>query len=182
MVLTASPGGVPPELYALPLVKQINKGPVAQAVLPIREIVSLFDLLVRPIELLLLALTILIVVVAGIGILVSMYNSMSERRREIAVMRALGAGRATVMLIVLFESILLSLAGGLAGWLVGHLLLAGLGPWMAAQTGVALGLFQTVPGELVIIPGLIGLAAVVGYLPAMVAYRTDVAKALIAAP
>ncbi len=182
LLLTASPAGVPPELYAMDLVKKINKGSVAQAVLPIREIVNLFELFVGPIELLLLALTVLIVIVAGIGILVSIYNSMSERRHEIAVMRALGAGRETVMLIVLLESILLSLAGGLLGWLLGHLLIAGLNPWLADQTGVAIGFFQSVPLELVIIPGLIVLAAIVGFLPAMVAYRTDVAKALVAAP
>ena len=58
----------------------------------------------------------MIVVVSGIGILVSIYNSMSERQHEIAVVRALGAGRQTVMLLVLLESILLSLIGGLAGW------------------------------------------------------------------
>ncbi len=68
------------------------------------------------------------------------------------------------------------------GWLLGHLMIAGLNPWMVAQTGVAIGFFQSVPAELVIIPGLIGLAAIVGYLPAMVAYRTDVAKALVASP
>ena len=79
----------------------------------------------------------MIVIVSGIGILVSIYNSMSERRHEIAVMRALGAGRRTVMFIVLLESILLSLAGGLAGWLVGHALIAALSPWIAAQTGVS---------------------------------------------
>ena len=37
----------------------------------------------------------MIVIVSGIGILVSIYNSMSERQHEIAVMRALGAGRRT---------------------------------------------------------------------------------------
>ncbi len=111
LLLTASPPGIPPGLYGMDLVKKINKGQVAQAVLPIREIAGLFEVLVGPIELLLLALTVLIVVVAGIGILVSIYNSMSERRHEIAVMRALGAGRTTVMLIVLLESILLSLGG-----------------------------------------------------------------------
>jgi putative ABC transport system permease protein len=122
------------------------------------------------------------VIVAGIGILVSIYNSMSERRHEIAVMRALGAGRQTVMFIVLLESILLSLAGGLAGWVVGHGLIALLSPWIAAQTGVSVGFFQFVGYELVIIPGLIALAALVGYLPALAAYRTDVAKALSATP
>jgi putative ABC transport system permease protein len=97
-------------------------------------------------------------------------------------MRALGAGRQTVMLLVLMESILLSLAGGLAGWVVGHGLIALLSPWIAAQTGVSVGFFQFVGYELVIIPGLILLATLVGYLPALAAYRTDVAKALQATP
>ena len=41
---------------------------------------------------------------------------------------------------------------------------------------------QFVPYELILIPGLIVLAALAGYLPAMSAYRTDVAKALSASP
>jgi putative ABC transport system permease protein len=182
LVLTASFGGAPPELMAPPLIKGVNKDSIAQAVLPIREMNSLFDLFVNPLRIVLLALTVMIVVVSGIGILVSIYNSMSERQHEIAVMRALGAGRQTVMLLVLLESILLSLAGGLAGWVIGHGLIAVLSPWIAQQTGVTLGFLQFVPFELVIIPGLIALAAVVGYLPALAAYRTDVAKALSATP
>ena len=174
---------VPPGmLYGPELMKDINKDSVAQAVLPIREMSTLFTMFVDPLRLVLLGLTVLIVIVAGIGILVSIYNSMSERRHEIAVMRALGAGRQTVMFIVLLESILLSLAGGLLGWLVGHLLIGGLSPWIARQTGVSLGSLQFVGYELVIIPGLIVLAALVGYLPALAAYRTDVAKALSATP
>ncbi len=86
------------------------------------------------------------------------------------------------MFIVLAESILLSLAGGLAGWFVGHALILALNPWIVEQTGVSIGVTQFVGYELVIIPGLIALAAVVGYLPAMAAYRTDVAKALTATP
>ena len=66
-----------------------------------------------------LILTVLIVVVAGVGIMVSIYNSMSERRHEIAVMRALGAHRGKIMMIVLAESILLALgAESRAGLLV----------------------------------------------------------------
>ncbi len=164
------------------LPNRINEGNQAQAVLPIREIRGLFDVIVEPIEWLLLGLTVLIVVVSGIGILVSIYNSMSDRRREIAVMRALGARRATVMTIVLLESILLSLGGGASGWLLGRGLIAALSPAIAAQTGVAIGLAPLLPAELLLIPGLVILAAAVGYLPAMTAYRTDVARALAAAP
>jgi ABC-type lipoprotein release transport system permease subunit len=182
LVLTASIGGAPPELMAPGLIKKVNKESMAQAVLPIREMSTLFTMFVDPMQLVLLGLTVLIVIVSGIGILVSIYNSMSERRHEIAVIRALGAGRRTVMAIVLLESILLSLGGGLAGWFVGHGLIAALSPWIATQTVVSIGYMQFVGYELVIIPGLIVLASLVGYLPAMAAYRTDVAKALSATP
>jgi putative ABC transport system permease protein len=164
------------------LPNRVNEESVAQAVLPIREIRDLFDTIVGPIEAVLLVLTALIVVVSGVGILVSIYNSMSDRRREIAVMRALGARRQTVMAIVLLESILLSLAGGLAGVLLGHGLIVALGPLIAAQTGVSVGLSSFAPAELALIPGLVALASLVGYLPAVAAYRTDVARALAAAP
>jgi putative ABC transport system permease protein len=182
LVLTASIGGAPPELMAPELIKKVNKDNVAQAVLPIREMTSLFATFVDPLRIVLLSLTVMIVIVSGIGILVSIYNSMSERQHEIAVMRALGAGRRTVMVLVLLESILLSLAGGIAGWVVGHALIALLSPWIAAQTGVSISFWQFVGYESVIIPGLIALAALVGYLPALAAYRTDVAKALGANP
>jgi len=164
------------------LPNKINEGQVAQAVLPIREIRGLFDVIVEPIEWLLLGLTIMIVVVSGIGILVSIYNSMSERRREIAVMRALGARRTTVMTIVLLESVLLALGGGAVGWLLGRGLIAAISPFIVAETGVAIGFAPLLPAELGLIPGLIVLAALVGYLPAMSAYRTDVARALASSP
>ncbi len=182
LVLTASVGGAPPELLAPGLIKSINKDSVAQAVLPIREMTKLFSTFVDPLRIVLLALTVMIVIVSGIGILVSIYNSMNERQHEIAVIRALGAGRRKVMFLVLLESILLSLGGGLAGWVVGHGLIAALSPWIAVQTGVSIGFLQFVGYELVIIPGLIALASLVGYLPAMAAYRTDVAKALSVTP
>jgi putative ABC transport system permease protein len=182
LVLTASVNGSPPELMAPELIKKINKDSVAQAVLPIREMTTMFSTFVDPLRIVLLSLTVIIIIVSGIGILVSIYNSMNERQHEIAVMRALGAGRRKVMALVLLESILLSLGGGLAGWVVGHGLIAGLSPWIALQTGVSIGYLQFVGYELVIIPGLIVLASLVGYLPAMSAYRTDVAKALSATP
>jgi putative ABC transport system permease protein len=164
------------------LPNKLNEGNQAQAVLPVREIGELFSVIVEPIEWLLLGLTVLIVCVSGIGILVSIYNSMSDRRREIAVMRALGARRSTVMTIVLLESILLSLGGGAFGWILGRGLIAALSPAIAAQTGVAIGMAPPMPAELLLIPGLVALAAIVGYLPAMTAYRTDVARALASSP
>jgi len=156
----------------------INEGREAQAVLPVLEIYNLFEAIVRPIQTVLLVLTAMICVVSGISILVSIYNSMSERRHEIAVMRALGAGRDTVMTIILLESVLLSLGGGLAGWLIAHALNALAAPLIAAQTGVAIGFWDIELSEALLIPAILLLAILFGFFPAISAYRTDVGKSL----
>ncbi len=170
------------DLYTDGIFTTINEGQVAQAVYPAREIIQLFDGIIGPLQTVLLALAALVVVVAGIGIMVAIYNSMSDRKHEIAVMRALGAGRTTVMAIILLESILLALSGGIAGILLGHGLIALVNPLVVQQTGVTLQFWQFEPQELILIPALVALAAIVGFLPAMVAYRTDVARALSANP
>jgi putative ABC transport system permease protein len=182
LVLTKSLGVLPPEATMPAVVRQINEGVVAQAVQPIFVISQFLTTFLGPLRLLLLGLTVLIVVVSAISILVSIYNSMAERRHEIAVMRALGAGRATVMQIMLLESVLLALGGGLAGWLVGHSILGALSPWLTDWTGVTFTAFHFTGAELYLIPGIIALASLVGFLPAWSAYRTDVAKALTANP
>ena len=189
-------------IYAVMMPNSINEGAVAQAVLPTSEIYSLFDTIVQPILRVLMLLTGMICVVSGVSILVSIYNSMSDRRHEIAVMRALGARRGTVLVIVLWESIVLSAGGGLLGWCMGHVLVAFASPKIEAQTGVAMGFFDLAPAinlfeifgtqssaqwlqqwlmispELLLIPLLILLAILVGVIPGLAAYRTDVAKSL----
>jgi putative ABC transport system permease protein len=162
------------------LTTQINKDQnvSAQAVAPIRTVANLLEGIVGPIQLVLLVLTILIVVVASISILVSIYNSMSERSHDIAVMRALGASRASVMLIVLSESTLLSLAGGLLGIVLGHALIAAAAPYIESQAGIQLAFWEFDPWEIAVIPALVVLATLAGLLPAISAYRTDVARNL----
>ena len=166
----------------LRMADRINKTKVAQAVAPVRVITDLFEAVIGKLQWILLGMSALTVIEAGIGIMVSIYNSMSDRRHEIAVMRALGASRLTVMVIILMESILLSLMGGAMGLLLGHGAIWLCSPMIADWTGVVIGLFQFQLPELILIPGLVVLASAVGYLPAMSAYRTDVAKSLITTP
>ncbi len=177
----------------------------AQCVNPVQEVMRLFVYFVEPAKWILLALTTLICVVSGLSILVGIYNSMSQRQHEIAVMRALGARRSHVMLIMLTEAIMLALAGGLIGWLGGRALNVALSPIVERQTGVPVRFWDFAPAEpvfavlspllgnsdfasrlvkfqmspeLLLIPGLIILAVLVGVYPAISAYRTDVAKSL----
>ncbi len=213
-------------LYALFLPEQINEGnlettlnwsnfrPIqsqkaAQAINPVIEVTKFFQTFIGPIQWLLLALTTMICVVSAISILVGIYNSMSQRKHEIAVMRALGASRSNVMSIMLVESVLLASSGGILGWIAGHLLNVWISPFVEAKTGVGIGFFDFAPSvpifgwteavlndltgmsflpepllavnlspELLLIPGLILLAILVGIYPSISAYRTDVAKSL----
>lgn len=173
------------------IAKDINEGTIAQAALPRQEITTLLDKIVGPISLLLLLVAAMIVVVAGIGIIVSIYNSMNERRKEIAVMRSLGASRSSILTIVMLESLFLALAGGICGFLLGHALIGISSSYLLDRTGVAIGFLEfpafeiplgagllVVPTELILLPGLVLLAGLVGYFPAMTAYRTDVSRAL----
>jgi putative ABC transport system permease protein len=177
LVETVALPGLPAELTAMALKSQINEGRDGQAAEPIREISVLLGLFVRPLELLLLLVTTLVVIVSAIGILVSMVGSALERSRDVAVMRALGARRSQVLATVLIEALIIALGGGLAGWALGHVLVAAIGPLITTNAGVSATLLSAAPtAELLLVPFLIGLAILAALLPALAAYRTDVAK------
>ncbi|WP_153555987.1 ABC transporter permease [Roseimaritima sediminicola] len=158
----------------------VNEDIYAQAAAPVLEINKLMNLIVVPLLTALMVITVITCVVAAVGILVSIYNSMSDRRRDIAVMRALGARRDTVTTVILLESLLIAVIGGVSGWLLAHGAIWLAGGYIEAQTGIRPGLFSTSQYELVILPLVLALAALAGLLPAMVAYRTDVTKNLSA--
>ena len=148
------------------------------AVNPIRPMLRLQNQFVGNIRNALLAMTAVILVVSGVGIFVSIYNSMSERLREIAIMRALGARRETVFSVILAESLLLCLGGGLLGALAGHLLIVIAAPVITAKTDLLIDPYAFDMNELWLIPALIVLAVIAGLLPGIRAYRADVAESL----
>jgi putative ABC transport system permease protein len=176
LVETAALPGLPAELMAMGVKQAINEGRDGQAAEPVREIRQLLDLFVRPLELLLVLVTALVVIVSAIGILVSMVGSALERSRDVAVMRALGARRGHVLATVLIEAVLLAVGGGLVGWLMGHALVAAIGPLVTTNAGVSAGILSWSPAELLLVPFLVALAIAAALVPALAAYRTDVAK------
>jgi putative ABC transport system permease protein len=157
---------------------EMKRGHKVQAVNPIMPMQRLMSDILGNVRTVLLVMTGLIIIVSGVGIFVSIYNSMSDRKKEIAIMRALGAQRRTVFAIILAESILLCFGGGIFGILLGHGLVFGAAPIVQQQTGILISPFAFEPIELVLLPGLIALASVVGVVPGLAAYRTDVARAL----
>jgi putative ABC transport system permease protein len=166
-------------ISAIQLSGEMNQKAVGpQAVQPVAVLSQIRTQLVGNIHLALLVLTILIIVVSGVGIFVSIYNSMSDRRREIAIMRALGAQRSTVFSVILLESLMLCVGGAVLGLALGHGLVMAASPIVEAKSGLLIDPFAFERTELWLIPAMIGMATLVGFLPGLTAYRTDVAAAL----
>jgi putative ABC transport system permease protein len=120
----------------------------------------------------------LVALVAAGSILASIYNSMNERRRELAIMRALGARRATVFSAIVFESASIAALGVLGGFIIYSILLSVVAGIVRTQTGVVLEPFRFNAVMLWSPAMFLALGALAGIVPALKAYRTDVAANL----
>jgi putative ABC transport system permease protein len=129
-------------------------------------------------ELLLELISYLVALVATASILASIYNSMNERRREIAILRALGARRRTIFGAILLEASSISAIGMVIGFGFYGAIMAGAASVIRAQTGVVLDPMQFHPVMIWAPVALITLGALAGVIPAIKAYRTDVAQNL----
>ncbi len=120
----------------------------------------------------------LVVLVAAGSILASIYNAMNERRREFAILRALGARRRTVFGAIVLESTTIAALGAALGYVVYGFILAFATVIVRSQTGVVLSPFSFHPVLYLAPLGMILLGALAGILPALKAYSTDVANNL----
>ena len=120
----------------------------------------------------------LVALVAAGSVLASIYNSMSARRRDLAILRALGARRRTIFGAVLAEAACIGALGAAAGLAVYLALFSGVAAVIRAQTGVVLDPGAWHPVLWICPVAMIGLCALGGVVPALKAYRTPVAETL----
>ena len=117
----------------------------------------------------------LVAIVAAGSILTSIDNSMNERRRQIAIMRALGARRTTIACTILIESMAIALLGSVIRYLFHGAMMQAAAWIIQSQTGVVLEVFSFQPVLIWAPLGMVGLSALAGIVPAIKAYQTDVA-------
>jgi putative ABC transport system permease protein len=120
----------------------------------------------------------LVALVAAGSVLAGIYASMSARRRDIAILRALGARRRTVFGAVVAEAAAIGALGAALGFGVYLTLLLGVAEVIRAQTGVVLALGEGHAVLWVCPLAMTALSALGGVVPAVKAYRVPVAETL----
>jgi putative ABC transport system permease protein len=112
------------------------------------------------------------------GVLMAFYSPRNERRREVAILRAVGVGPAKIILLLVLESGLLALVGSLLGIGLVYALVFLLQPIVEQQFGLFipirfLGAAEPLYVAVVVIAGLL-----VGLIPAWKAYRNALSDGL----
>ncbi len=120
----------------------------------------------------------LVLLVAAVSITVAIYNTMNERRREIAIMRSLGARRYQILTIITAEAALLSFFGAVLGLVVCHGAEYLMRDVVEDMTGVYLDWSIFRAWELWLVLGVAGIGAVAGLAPAVKGSMTQVADNL----
>ena len=118
------------------------------------------------------------VLVAAASILASLYDAMAQRRRELAILRAIGATRTELFASVVLQASAIAAGGALLGCGVYFAILFVVRAVIRAQTGVVLDPFE-IDAAVALTPlGVIALGALCGVLPAWKAYSVEVAEDL----
>jgi len=102
---------------------------------------------------------------SALGVMATMTTGVLERRREIGIMKALGAGGRKVASLLLAESVLLGAAGGFAGYFVGLVLVRTIGAGLLGRTDA-------------IIPAVLPITVALSVLAALAASALPVWRAL----
>jgi putative ABC transport system permease protein len=119
------------------------------------------------------------VVLAGlIGMLTSILTSLRERRREMAILRSVGARPLHVFALLLLEAGLLALAGVVLGIAVVHSALALATPLLARRFGLFMEAGGPGVDDLLLAAVVVGAAILAGLVPAWLAYRNSLADGL----
>lgn len=156
--------------------KMVNESTVMQAASPAMESARLFSLIGVGIETL-EWLALLIIAISAISVFVTLYNSLKERKYDLAVMRTLGASKSKLFFIIITEGILITIVGTFLGLVTGHFFVELIGKYQEEGQIAFNGLVFLNQEIYVLIGGvLIGLTAAI--IPAIQAYKTDIAKIL----
>ncbi|CAD5379648.1 ABC transporter permease [Pseudomonas sp. OF001] len=126
----------------------------------------------------LLAVSACVVLVGLVGMLTALLASLNERRREMAILRSVGARPWQIAALLLAEALVLTLAGLLLGLALLYLAIALGQDFLQARHGLFLPLAAPSPREWLLLAASLAAALLLGLLPAWRAYRQSLVDGL----
>jgi putative ABC transport system permease protein len=177
--VTAALIGLKSRLGAFSLQRWVNTYPEEPltAILPGVALVELWSV-VGVAERALLIVSALVVATAFIGLVTAILSSLNERRREMAILRSVGAGPAHVMGLFLAEAVALVFAGmvlGIAALYAGLVLAR---PLIESATGLYIDIGPPEFRDMLLLAAIAGGGVIAGLVPAIRAYRMSLADGL----
>ncbi len=129
-------------------------------------------------ETILRIITVFVVVAGLLGMLTTLLSTLNERRREMAILRAVGAYPRHVFLLFVLESLILVVLGCLLGMALLVVLVALAKPWVINHYGLYLNNWIPSINDLLLIAVVSALAIVFSFIPAIIAYRRSLQDGL----
>ena len=178
--VTAALVGVESPLQTFALQRAINEYP-EEPLLAILPGVALQELwgIVGTAETALLAVSTMVVVTALIGMMATIFSSLSERRREMAIFRAMGARPMTILSLLVLEAMLMAAIGAMLGLILLYVGLMIAQPVLDSAFGLWLPIDAPTMREAAVILAVIGAGAIVSLVPAFRAYRMSLADGMM---
>lgn len=157
--------------------RNINQNSKLQAAVPAIEVNRLFELLGIGIEGLQF-LAAVIMLISGISVFVSLYNSLKERKYEMALMLSMGASRTRLFLMLLLEGIILSLLGFISGIAFSRIGIYLISNALSKKFHFDVSQFNLQTGELYLFVGALLVGILAAALPSIGIYRINISKTL----
>ncbi|MDW4498856.1 ABC transporter permease [Sulfitobacter sp. D35] len=178
--ITAALVGVKSRLQIFGLQRWINEYPQEPllAVLPGVALQELWQI-VGVAETALIGVSAMVVVTALLGMVAMIFSSLNERRREMAIWRAMGARPATILGLLVLEAVLMAAAGAALGLGLLYLGLTVARPWVDAAFGLWLPIDAPTVREAWVLASVITAAALASLIPALRAYRLSLADGMM---
>ena len=126
----------------------------------------------------LLGMSAMVAVVSLAGLVAVVLAGLNERRRELAVLRAVGAGPRHVLLLLASEGALVTLLGAALGSVLTLLFIAAAGSWMQTRFGITLQLSAPTVTQWVVLGSVVLAGLLASLFPALRAYRLSLADGL----
>lgn len=125
-----------------------------------------------------LAVSAMIVVIGLAGMVAVVLASLNERRRELAILRSVGAGPRHIATLVVAESVAATVAGSAIGLALLAVIALFAGPWLESNFGMAIHAWIGSPGEWPLLGGVLLAGLLAGAIPAWRACRLALADGL----